>query len=152
MRFTLPRASGAQCVNPIETCTLLTDPQSVILDPRLEHFESTNVTVIIKWMEENPFYLYHITVIPQVEVTFTGRVQVQLNVLYNTFYNVSVVASSPCGLGNATNITELFISELFLDTVPSRKRAPPPFGLNFLLRSSVYSNMRPCEAALENAA
>ena len=26
------------------------------------------------------------------------------------------------------------------------------FGLNFLLRSSVYSNMRPCVAALESAA
>ena len=26
------------------------------------------------------------------------------------------------------------------------------FGLNFLLRSSVYSNMRPCVPALENAA
>ena len=30
--------------------------------------------------------------------------------------------------------------------------AHPHFGLNFLLRSSVYSNMRPCVAALEIAA
>ena len=30
--------------------------------------------------------------------------------------------------------------------------AHPHFGLNFLLRSSVYSNMRPCVPALENAA
>ena len=31
-------------------------------------------------------------------------------------------------------------------------RPTPHFGLNFLLRSSVYSNMRPCVAALESAA
>ena len=42
--------------------------------------------------------------------------------------------------------------------VPSQKRAHygisahPHFVLNFLLRSSVYSNMCPCVAALENAA
>ena len=29
-------------------------------------------------------------------------------------------------------------------------RPVPRFGLNFLLRSSVYSNMRPCVAALES--
>ena len=32
---------------------------------------------------------------------------------------------------------------------------PPPtlqFGLNLLLRSNIYLNMRPCVAALENAA
>ena len=28
----------------------------------------------------------------------------------------------------------------------------PHFGLNLLLRSNVHSNMRPCVAALENAA
>ena len=44
------------------------------------------------------------------------------------------------------------------NTVHSRKRAHyrisahPHFGLNLLLRSNVYSNMRPCVAALENAA
>ena len=31
-------------------------------------------------------------------------------------------------------------------------RPTPHFGLNLLLRSNVYSNMRPCVAALENAA
>ena len=31
-------------------------------------------------------------------------------------------------------------------------RPTPHFGLNFLLRSSVYLNMRPCVAALESAA
>ena len=31
-------------------------------------------------------------------------------------------------------------------------RPTPHFGLNFLLSSSVYSNMRLCVAALENAA
>ena len=30
-------------------------------------------------------------------------------------------------------------------------RPTPHFGLNFLLRSSVYSNVRPCVAALESA-
>ena len=31
-------------------------------------------------------------------------------------------------------------------------RPTPNFGLNFLLRSSVYSNIRPCVAALESEA
>ena len=36
---------------------------------------------------------------------------------------------------------------------PTTECPPTPhFGLNFLLRSSVYSNMRPCVAALEKAA
>ena len=48
---------------------------------------------------------------------------------------------------------------MFLDVPYPRERGPttecpstPHFGLNFLLRPSVYSNMRPCVAALENAA
>ena len=77
-----------------------------------EHFESTGVIVTVKWIEESPFYLYDITVVPQVEAIFTGRVRVQLKVQYNSLYNVSVVASSPCGLDNVTNFTELFYSEL----------------------------------------
>ena len=55
--------------------------------------------------------------------------------------------------------TQISYPLYYNNTVPSRKRAhygmlahPPHFGLNFLLRSSVYSNMRPCVAALENAA
>ena len=48
----------------------------------------------------------------------------------------------------------------FLMYIPyPRERGPttecpptPHFGLNFLLRSSIYSNMRPCVAALENVA
>ena len=36
---------------------------------------------------------------------------------------------------------------------PTTEYQPTPhFGLNFLLRSNVYSNMRPCVSALENAA
>ena len=36
---------------------------------------------------------------------------------------------------------------------PLRNVGPPPyFGLYFLLRSSVYSNMHPCVASLESAA
>ena len=40
-------------------------------------------------------------------------------------------------------------------TMECRPPPPPPpphFGLNFQLRSSVHSNMRPCVATLENAA
>ena len=78
----------------------------------LEWFESDSVMVTVEWMEESPFYSYHIIVVPQVEFMFTGRDTVQLKVSYNTLYNVSVVASSSCGLNNVTNMTELFFSEL----------------------------------------
>ena len=52
-------------------------------------------------------------------------------------------------IGNCYNYKQLL--ETSTTTVPSRKRAHyrmsahPHFGLNFLLRSSVYSNMRPCD-------
>ena len=60
-----------------------------------------------------------------------------------------------------SGIQDLFNTATFIKiTVPSRKRAHyemsahPPLWLNFLLRSSAYSNMCPCVhvAALESAA
>lgn len=78
----------------------------------LEHFEGDIVTVTVEWMEENLIYLYNITVTPQAETTFIGKATVQLKIIYNTFYNVSVITSSPCGSSNVTNLTDLFYSEL----------------------------------------
>ena len=51
------------------------------------------------------------------------------------------------------------ISYSYIIVLYPRERGPtaecrptPHFGLNFLLRSNVYSNIRPCVAALENTA
>ena len=51
------------------------------------------------------------------------------------------------------NIIHIFIVAYPCERGPTMECRPTPhFGLNFLLGSSVYSNMRPCIAALESAA
>ena len=57
------------------------------------------------------------------------------------------------------SITYMLSCKLSIIILPyPRERGPttecpptPHFGFNFLLSSSVYSNMRPCVAGLENA-
>ena len=61
-----------------------------------EEFGKDGVIVTLEWTEENSLYLYNVSVSPQLEVTFIGRVGIQLKVPYNSLYNVSVVAVPPC--------------------------------------------------------
>ena len=50
----------------------------------------------LEWTEENFLYSYNVSVSPQLEVMFIGKVRVQLKVPYNSLYSVSVAAIQPC--------------------------------------------------------
>ena len=61
-----------------------------------EEFESDGVVVTLEWVQQN-FYSYNVSVVPQLEYTVNEFTRVQLNVSYNTFYSLSIIASPPCG-------------------------------------------------------
>lgn len=88
-----------------------TDPKEVAITSVSEQYEGNGVIVTLEWTQENPLYSYNVSVIPPAEITFTGKARAQMKVSYNTSYNVSVMASSPCGRSDATNFTELYYSE-----------------------------------------
>ena len=62
-------------------------------------------------------YSYHISAIPQLlSHTFVkgNRTVVQIKVLYNIHYSVSILATSPCGKNNVTVFTEVYYGALIL--------------------------------------
>ena len=65
-----------------------------------EVLEEDGVMVTLEWTEENFLYSYNVSVSPQLEVIFIGRVRVQLKVPYNIFHNVNVTAIPPCQQNN----------------------------------------------------
>ena len=63
-----------------------------------EEYRADNVTVTVEWTDEQGV-LYNITIIsivPEVSIEFIGRTRVQLILLYNTEYNMSVEAALLC--------------------------------------------------------
>ena len=74
-----------------------------------EGFERDGIVVTLEWNPWN-FYSYDVSVIPRVkfrhfdDITNGG----QLKVSYNTFYNVNITASPPCGQTRVTNFVELY--------------------------------------------
>ena len=61
-----------------------------------EHFQMNFVSVTLKWTAKNGIS-YSINVNPETAISYTGERSAQLSILYNTKYNVSVVASL-CGI------------------------------------------------------
>ena len=58
--------------------------------------------VTLGWTQEGPntYYSYNVSISPRVEYNithFSENTRIELNLSYNTFYNVNVIASSPCG-------------------------------------------------------
>ena len=76
---------------------IILDPQEVNVTLVLKQYEISGVTVILEWIQERSFCSYNASVVPQVELVFTGDTRVELTALYNTMYNVTIVASHPCG-------------------------------------------------------
>lgn len=65
-----------------------------------EEYSADGVIVTVEWTQQVGA-LYDVTVVPVVPaIMFTGNVSRQLTLSYNTDYNFSVVAITPCG--NAT--------------------------------------------------
>ena len=60
-----------------------------------EEFGADNVTVTVEWTQEEGA-MYRIIIVPQEPMTFTGDSSIQLTLLYNTNYRVSVEAALPC--------------------------------------------------------
>ena len=75
----------------------------------LKQMETDSVTVILEWVQENGTS-YNVSVVPQASIRFTRSTSIQLTVLYNVLYNVSIVASL-CGQ-NTTGISVLSYGEL----------------------------------------
>ena len=82
----------------------------------MELFESDGVTVTLEWHQNPYFHSYYVSVIPNDIVMRTnGSIHLMLKVPYNTFYNISILATLPCGK-NMTDITELFYREFLIVT------------------------------------
>lgn len=67
-----------------------------------EEYESDNITIIVEWASPlQQAYVatimsYSLGISPPVHLMFTGRSSAQLTILYNTVYNLSIVATNLC--------------------------------------------------------
>ena len=69
-----------------------------------------NVTVTLEWTQLKEA-MYDITVVPPLPISFIGNVSRLLTLSYNTEYNLSVVAITPCG--NATSFIRLHYGQVY---------------------------------------
>ena len=95
------------------------DLQPVIVRCVSEDFEGDGVVVTLEWIrgQENSLYTYHVDVTPQPPFIISlNRSSVQLKLLYNVPYNVSVVKTSPCGQSLRSRVT---IDELYYGECPA---------------------------------
>ena len=71
-----------------------------------ENLESDSIRVALEWTQENEsLYSYNVSVTPQVASILTERIGLQLNVSYNTLYNVRILVTSYCGQKSVTTST-----------------------------------------------
>ena len=63
--------------------------------------ETLGVSIILKWTPQIGAS-YDIIVVPVVDVIFIENISANLSLLYNTSYNVSVIAKSICGQASTT--------------------------------------------------
>jgi N6-adenosine-specific RNA methylase IME4 len=64
------------------------------------------VIVILEWNQRD-FYSYNISVTPQLEYILADNARIQMNISYNTFYNVNIVALPPCGRNSSPDFIVL---------------------------------------------
>ena len=76
---------------------IILDPQEAIVTLDLKQYQRNGVTVILKWTQEGSYFSFNVSVIPQVELVFTGDTSVELTALYNTMYNVTIISAHLCG-------------------------------------------------------
>ena len=85
--------------------------QEVSLTYQSEQFENNCVKVILEWTQESSFYRYNFIVVPQLELMLGDTQTLHLTVPYNTPYNVSVIATHPCGENSVIAFIELYYGE-----------------------------------------
>ena len=86
-----------------------------------EVFRMDKVTISLQWMQEvyqEWFVSYNIIILPQLDpmadvVTMINSMRANLTLLYNTPYNVSVVADL-CGQRNSTTLSEIYYGEYLI--------------------------------------
>lgn len=78
-----------------------------------EQFETDGVVVTLEWIQHD-FYSYNVSVVPSLEYDIEETTRVQLNMSYNTFYDVNIIASPPCELNSTTDFIELHYCEYVL--------------------------------------
>ena len=84
----------------------------------MELFESDGVTVTLEWHKNSYFDSYYVSVTSNniIAMRTNGSIHLKLKVPYNTFYNMSILATRvlpQCGTNNVTNFTELFYHEFY---------------------------------------
>ncbi|MCG8626759.1 MAG: hypothetical protein MJE68_32755 [Proteobacteria bacterium] len=79
-----------------------------------ENYSPDNVTVTVAWIQQAGA-MYDIGIVPPAPIVSTGNVNSQLTVVYNTEYNLSVVAFTPCG--NTTAFITLLYGKALFNTV-----------------------------------
>ena len=82
---------------------------------RLEQPKSDSINITLTCNESvNPaLFSYHINITPETSHTF-DETRVTIEVLFDITYNVSIVATHPCGQAMLIINTELFYRELWL--------------------------------------
>ena len=82
---------------------------------RLEQPKSDSINITLTWNESvNPaLFSYHINITPETSHTF-AETRVTIEVIFDITYNVSIVATHPCGRAMPIINTELFYRELWL--------------------------------------
>ena len=78
----------------------------IVLRTDMTNFGNDNVTVTLEWSQHSGETYTVVTVPEAVNVSFITSTSVQLVLLYNTEYNVTVTATL-CGHSNATNFTTI---------------------------------------------
>ena len=66
-----------------------------------EQYDADNVTVTVKWAQQVGI-TYAIEVSPWVPLIYNGSTSLQLTILYNTDFNLTVEAIAPCRDNNIT--------------------------------------------------
>ena len=74
-----------------------------------EEFGADNITVTVEWTQQEGV-TYHIIVVPEIPMNFTGESSIQLILQYNINYNLSVKSVLPCQY-QAHSHVQLFYSE-----------------------------------------
>ena len=83
-----------------------------------EQFDSAVVTVDFEWVAQGSrLRSYDLIITPQPAFTFRRAEGVQLQVFYNTVYNVSVVGTSLICRKNVTTLIGLYYSEYYDNNV-----------------------------------
>ena len=78
-----------------------------------EQLDRDRILVVLKWNEEPAsdflqFISYTISAIPQVALRLLERTRVEVEVLYNIYYVVTIVGVPPCKVDNITSSIVLY--------------------------------------------